>query len=258
MLKDILKKAGFLDKEARVYEALLGLGSAVVSAIAEEAGINRSTTYVVLGMLKKRGLITLTERRGVKMYSLTSPDQFVKQLEESAKQYADMASEAKKIIPKLQRSKMVPAREGIASKVRIFEGPEGVKTVYEDALSSLGTVRTYAFDRTEDKIFSNEILKYYDRLKKKDVKVKVLFPESNEAGDLTKGEKPTVPYEFSPEISVYDNKVAFVSPAENFSMIIESPEFSEVLKKGFDVAWEEARKQGREPRFGGSLAGQKA
>ncbi len=254
MLKDVLKKSGFSDKEADVYQALLGLGSAVVSEIAEKADINRSTTYVVLGMLKKRGLIMFTERRGVKMYSLTSPDKFVKQLEDSAKQYSELASEAKKLIPKIQKA---TARNTMKSKVRIYEGVEGMKTVYTDALSSLGTIRTYAFNNPDA---SDEMANYYDQLRKKNVKVKVLLPETKEAGELMAGGKSTssLPREFSPEISVYDNKVAFVSPQENFSLIIESPELADALKKGFDLSWEEARKKGKNPSFGGAVEGQLA
>ena len=62
-LNDILKKSGFSEKEIGVYSALLELGSSVVSDIAKKARVIRSTAYVVLDSLAKRGLVSATERR---------------------------------------------------------------------------------------------------------------------------------------------------------------------------------------------------
>ena len=56
MTKEKLQKLGLSDKEASVYLAMLELGPSVVSDIAKKANINRSTVYVVLEFLKKRGI----------------------------------------------------------------------------------------------------------------------------------------------------------------------------------------------------------
>jgi len=241
MIQDILKKAGFSEKEADVYVALFELGPSVVSAIAKRAGINRSTTYVVLDMLSKRGVLSLSERRGIKTYSAVAPEKVVADLEKKARQFTELASEAKKLLPRLKaKQKETVAR----ANVRILEGEEGLKTAYEDALSSLETVRTYAFNRVEDPDASHAVQKYYNDLKKKNVNVKVLFPQG--------GKEKALPQNFSPEISVYGNKIVFASPEEKFALIIENRELADALKKAFDLSYKEGK--GMVPGLSGATA----
>ena len=57
-LKNGLKELGFSEKESEVYLAMLELGPAAVQDIAKKAGVNRSTTYVMIESLKRRGLIS--------------------------------------------------------------------------------------------------------------------------------------------------------------------------------------------------------
>ena len=52
-----LISVGFAEKEAKVYLACLEAGSASVAAVAEKAGVKRSTAYVILKSLSARGLI---------------------------------------------------------------------------------------------------------------------------------------------------------------------------------------------------------
>jgi len=238
-LKEILKKSGFSDKEIDIYLALLELGSSVASDVAKRSGVIRSTAYVVLDALMKRGLVTVSERRGVKMYHGASPDELVRHLEESAKQYTVSASEVKKLLPKLKADHA----SGIPRpKVRLFEGEEGMKSVYEDALSSLETIRAYAFEKSD----TAEAMprNYYDRLAKNNIKVRALFPETSQALEMAKKSGGGT-YDFSPDISVYDDKIVFMSPEEKFGLIIESKELASALKKAFDLSWKEAKKAGK-------------
>ena len=124
-LEAVLRKSGFSEKEAEVYLSLLKLGSSIVSDIAKKAGINRSTTYVILDALAKRGLVSITERRGVKVYNSISPEQLVQYLENNAKQFSELASVAKELIPKLKVE--TPKKESVP-KIQIFEGEESMKT----------------------------------------------------------------------------------------------------------------------------------
>ena len=53
-LIEVLNKTGLHEKEAKVYLALLELGTADVSDIAAKAGVKRPTSYLVLDELKER------------------------------------------------------------------------------------------------------------------------------------------------------------------------------------------------------------
>jgi HTH-type transcriptional regulator, sugar sensing transcriptional regulator len=228
-MKDLLKQSGFSDKEASVYEALLRLGGAPASRVAKAAHINRSTTYVILDALIERGLINVASKSSGKIYSATSPEKLVGQLEKSAKEYSELAAAVKKSLPKI---KAVPVEEAARPKVYMFKGDEGMKTVYEDALTSLETIRSYAFSKHTEKQEVKEAKEYYEDLAKKNIKVQVLYPKTGNrsaAGSLL------------PEISIYDNKVIFASTEEKLGLIIESKELAEALKQAFDLSWKEAR-----------------
>ncbi len=235
-LQETLKKFGLSEKEVDVYLALSTLGGAVVSDIAKKAGINRSTTYVILDSLTAKGLVRVIEESGVKLYSPTPRAEVIKKFEETAKQYSDLASAAKKVLPTIAPPP-APTAAGAASKtgtVQVFKGDAGMKTVYEDALGSLETIRAYASEKSAAEVMPKE---YYDRLQAKKIKMRVL------------GQKVTNAADFSPNISIYGNKVVLTAPGEKLGVIIESPELAKALKKTFDTSWQEQK------ATGGALAG---
>ena len=55
---EILKNIGLSPKEAKVYLAVLKLKKGLITSIAEQAGVNRTTTYDILEYLNKKGLRT--------------------------------------------------------------------------------------------------------------------------------------------------------------------------------------------------------
>lgn len=73
----VLAAIGLNDKEARVYLAILQLGTASVPRISERAGTKRPTTYLILEDLRKRRLVTKVMRGSVIIYSAESPEQLL-------------------------------------------------------------------------------------------------------------------------------------------------------------------------------------
>ena len=74
MLNDKLEKFGLSNKEAKVYLSLLELGTSVVSDVAKKSQINRSTAYVLLESLAKHGLVSISERKNVRLYTPAPPE----------------------------------------------------------------------------------------------------------------------------------------------------------------------------------------
>jgi hypothetical protein len=56
---------------------------------------------------------------------------------------------------------------------------------------------------------------------------------------------PESKFKFSSDMAIYGDKVAFVSPEDNFGIIIESQEIADMLKNGFDLALKEAKRLGK-------------
>jgi len=253
-IKEKLRELGLSEKEVKVYLALLELGSSVVRDIAKKAGVNRSTAYIVLDTLLSRGLVHASGRGGLKTYTASPPEQLIRHLEEKAKQYKSLASVAQDLIPELKsiekqkkdRPEFAPQSK---TKVQFFEGEEGVKTVYEDTLASLEQIRAYASVPS-----ASHVLKLSPKQRKSahDINVQVIFPNTREAREKLAQNKEEAREAFalcrgksgfSAEINVYDNKVIFISPEENFGVIIKSKGVADALKK----ALASSRKQVKMP-----------
>lgn len=203
-INEELRHFGFSEKEVDIYLALLELRSAPASEIAKKARVKRPTAYVVLDALSERGLVNIAERRGVKFYNASSLDQLIQHFKDEAKKYANLANKAKKILPKLRSKKI---EDGLESKVQFFKGSSGIKTVYDDVLASLESIRTQA-----------------------------IAGEKLKVSPLTRKEFGTVP-----EIAIHGNKIILVSPKENFAAVVESKELVDTLKKALAVSQKELR-----------------
>lgn len=192
-----LKQFGLSDKETSVYLAMLEIGPAVVSDIAKQSGLKRPTVYVILDELGKRGLVSSAERRGVKIFTPAPMETLAKNLENEAKRYKELSEAAKKLAPKLKMKKSEVSGE---PRIQLYEGAEGMKqvrSVYEDALSSLESIRAQALNKGATKVYP-----------------------------ATKSEFGTVP-----EITVQGNKIILISPDEKFAAVVESKELAAQLKK---------------------------
>lgn len=246
MIINELTKFGLSIKEAKIYIALLELGAVPVSRIASKSSINRSTSYVILDQLSKSGLVSISEKSGVKLYSAASPDRLIQLAELSVKKYTELAGVARKIQPEL---KSLYTGTGPKPKFQFFEGVEGLKTVLDDSLTAKEVIRTFSSVKSMHDVIPDYFPDYYQRMLIKNIKAKTIFPDTPDkrakiVRDLEEmRESSLVPadkYGFTPEISIYDNKLIFISLVEKFAVLIESVEIADALKKIFELAWSEA------------------
>ncbi|MFA6991787.1 MAG: helix-turn-helix domain-containing protein, partial [Candidatus Gracilibacteria bacterium] len=72
-LVTILTNLGLNDKEAKVYLSCIKIGTSQVSKIAEDAKLNRVTTYDILEKLKKRGFVSHFTKQKTMYITAVSP-----------------------------------------------------------------------------------------------------------------------------------------------------------------------------------------
>ncbi len=70
---NLLEGLGLSGNEAKVYIALLRLGSVSVGAITEESGVHRRNVYDAIERLTKKGLIGHAVKGRVKYFEVSSP-----------------------------------------------------------------------------------------------------------------------------------------------------------------------------------------
>ena len=246
MTQEVEKKLldfGLSEKEAKVYISLLELGTSLVTDVAKKSGINRSTAYVILESLAKHGLVSITERKNIRLYTPAPPERLVQNLEEKSRRAVELVGIAKSILPEL---KSFFSGSGPKPKIQFFEGTEGIKSAYEDTLTSSEQIRAFASIESMHATLPGFFPDYYHRRAAKRIPIKAIFPDTPEARTRVAKNKeemretrlvPVDTFSFTPEINVYDNKIIFMSLKERFALVIESEELADALKKVFELAW---------------------
>lgn len=246
--EDLLYQFGLTPKQTLVYLAVLKIGATLPAKIAIETCLNRSTTYVILRELAEKGLVMQSERKHKKTFTAVPPERLISLMEFRAKQYTQMADQARKLLPEL-KSMM---NSGINTpRVQLFEGKKGIQSAYEDTLTAKTGIKAYASVDDTEKTLPGFFPDYYKRRAKNGIHIDAIFPNTAMALALHKRDKaenrtsllvPQDTFNFSPEINIYNNKVAFFSWRDQFAMIIESQELAEAQNKTFLLAWEEAKR----------------
>jgi len=238
MLERELINAGFSEKEAAVYLAILELGEGNIAQITKKSGVKRATVYLEIEALKHNGYVSLVKRRGRNIYMAENPRRIEERL-----------LEKKETISKLPQLMSIANALDHKPKVRYFEGADGLKEVYIDTLKYPGQeiLGWYSDDRVDhfDKSF---VLDFY---MKKRIASKIplrmfaidsAFMRANHAKDAThlrqmkliKSDK----FFFAAEINLYaKDKIAIIAHRENIGMIIESKKIFDTLKNIFEIMW---------------------
>ncbi|MFA5131526.1 MAG: helix-turn-helix domain-containing protein [Patescibacteria group bacterium] len=249
-IEDLLRKAGFLDKEVSVFLTLLEMGRGTVSEISRKAKINRTTGYVILDSLASKGLASISGKEPKQEYMAESPENLSKYLNGQVEKQKSIVNEINKMIPDLASLYNV----GDRPKVRFYEGIDGLKQVYEDTLTATEPIVAYAAFEDMHKTLPNYFPEYYKRRAEKGISIRGIVPDTPLArermrlGNDEAREVALVPidkYGFSPEIDIYDNKIMIASWREKLGIIIESDEIADVMKKMFELAWIEAKRMGK-------------
>lgn len=239
MLIKTLENIGLTQKEAKVYLAALEIGSSPVSHIATKAKINRVTTYDILEKLSKKGLISSFTRAKVKFFTATEPEVVVDDFKRRVGNFEESLPEFKKL-----------NGEAVHTAVKYFEGIDGIRNIYEDALKSESEIRNFgnikdiklAWPTYEDDFIKKRI--------EKEIPLKAITLDDEQGRMIQAMDKeshretrllPPELFNFSNEIFIYGNKVAIISFGEMVGMIIESPEIAKMQLTIFNLVWSYAQ-----------------
>lgn len=260
MLDRVFERLGLTNIEAHVYLTLLdGVSSA--GNLAKKLGIARSTLYDNLANLQHRGLVTQSERKGVKVWAAESPERVQKILEDEASNWNRVLSDYQILLPSLKARESVDL---ITPRFSYYEGIDGVKRVLSDMLL-YRDIRTFALWPVKDtvELLGDEFFFELNRVRvRQNIFVRGLWPADKVldlkkypcfgSGDAIKRELRVTPpqIECSMGYWAYQNKVAFLSSKkECFGFIVESRELLQMLETQFNVIWQVSRPLRVEDRY---------
>lgn len=247
LIKNLIE-FGLGEKEARAYLALLELEVATVTEIAKKTNINRSSTYVVLSSLKRKGLVSTSEDKKIQSYSAITPEMLFYEARNKAQRAEDVKSKISDIVPEL---KALHKDTKQRPKVKVFEGIQGLINAFEETLNNKEKLMRVS-SSVEDmfKVLPNYFPDYVKRRINLGIKMYGIHPNEpmvqNLINSMPKFDKPILipknKYNFSADIAIYDNKIGYMSTKESLAILIESQEIADVMKSIFDLAYEEAKR----------------
>jgi predicted transcriptional regulator len=239
MLFNELENLDLSANEAKVYLATLELGETSVERISKKSGVKRTTVYLAVESLGKKGLISQSKRKNKSFYYAESPQKIKHRLAEKMEAVNRMMPELLSITNLIDKKPII----------RFFEGTEGIKEVFREIANSSNS-ENYAW-YSEAWIVNFDAQWIEDvfiptRIKNK-VWINCFHPDTEKFKEVAKTNSTQLRrskainpalFNISISINLYDrDKVGIMSFEEQFGLIIESKKIYESLLSIHKTMW---------------------
>lgn len=262
MLEKYLQDIGLNEKESVLYLSLLAVDNSSVLDLSKKTSLNRSTTYVVLETLAKKGLVSETTVGKKTHYQAEPPERLETYVEQRKILLEEQAKKLKDIIPQI---KSVQREGGEKPIVQYFEGKDGVlsmnEALYEDIDNAGGVANLiYSKDLLDEVFPPSERAKFKKVRLDRKIKTQVLYTSSKgkipEDGTGDRIQIDSKKYPVSCDILIYKDRVRFGILGKRISGIaIKSQDLAETLQSLFKIAFENYKKVPRTENLAGAHDG---
>lgn len=171
----ILEEIGLTKTEINLYISLLKLGQSTTTNIIKESGIHASKVYEFLDRLIKKGLVSFVIKSNKKYFSAAEPKILISFLKEKEKLIEKQEAEIEQLIPELTSVK-AESEDKINSQ--IYEGLNGIKTVYHKILETLQQGETQYIigaPRVGNELVEGFLLDWHKKRIKKGIRCKYIY-----------------------------------------------------------------------------------
>ena len=227
----IFEAIGLTDEEAKIYMILVKLKSALLTDIARELGVNRTTLYPYIETLLKLNLVRKTIK-GKRIYYTPESPQQIKNLKKIKDRKFDDA------LPKLEAAFSSVSAPG---KVITFENKSSIKELCEIMIKNASFLHIIHNPKDTTKILGkdgfNAIL---ESIRKQKIKLRELWPQGEEylehhadhfVKNLPKHEH------IESAILINADTVAFISYKSESGVLIKDKSIANTFKILFENLW---------------------
>lgn len=251
-MQGFLRELGLGEKEAAVYLSSLKLGNALVKDIAKQARLNRTTAYNLLLDLRKQGLVSSYQKRGLTHFSAVSPDRLRDTIDKNIDAQEKLKNQLDRLMPEL---KGVFHSQLQGSKIQVFEGLESLGTIffelYRDARYPDEGMEVVNWGGKYDLFPASTRQELVKFLKESNVFVRsllvadpltTLWKEKDAGKSQNKNIRllKNTSWDFFAVIEVCGNKIAIVTFRDEVDfqgLLIENRELASVFKLLFESLW---------------------
>ena len=229
-----LESLGLTKNEAKIYLALLKIGSSLAGKLSKETELNRTTTYDVLKGLMDKGLVGYVIESNRKVFKAANPNRLIELIKEKEE-------DAKEIIPRLNLMYKTPKKE---AQVTLYHGKKGIKSVFQDFLREGKPICVM----DSEGLFTEKMPYYaphYTReIERKKIPIKHLVKRGTDLNETKTTQVRFIPKKHSSQsaIDIYGDKVAIVvwtEPPE--AVIIKNKAVADSFRHYFDMIWKIAK-----------------
>ena len=232
MDEKVIENAGLTRVEAKIYLALVELGSSLSGEISRKTGVHRRSVYDAIERLIEKGLVSYVVQNNRKYFQPVNPKRLLEIMEEKQERI-------KNSLPELE-AKFKFKKE--KRETTFYRGKLGLKSIFEDQLREGKEARILGAVKDPGE-FINYYFSHFDkkRLEKK-IRLKMIFNESLKKKTKYKlSEIKYLPkkYESQTTTEIYGNKVAIIVwSKEPIAILIEQKEIADSYRKYFDFIWD--------------------
>ncbi|HSX02322.1 MAG TPA: helix-turn-helix domain-containing protein [Candidatus Saccharimonadia bacterium] len=249
-----IEELGLSNKEARVYVACLKVGPSPVQRIADQSGIKRVTTYVILESLVGLGLVSQSIK-GKKTYFIAEePLNLQRLIQKREQELKEQKVNFDQILPELNGLKSIPKE---SPNVKFYDSADGIKSIMETFLSGH---KREPYDCIYGISNLDQLYAFFPEFKQNDAnpqRVKLGIPSrmlytSSEGpifaptDPVSNRESRWVPLDKHPlngDITIVGHHIVMLGLSGNkpIGVTIDSEDISRGLLELFNLAWENAK-----------------
>lgn len=244
----VLEDIGLTKGETKVYLALLDLGQSTTGDIVKKSGVSTSKVYKILDKLIEKGLASYILKRKVKHFKVADPSKILDYLEEKERTLESRKKEITELLPALKIKQKLAA---IEQEAEIYEGMEGLRTVFDDIINTLEKNDTQLVFGAGAGAQENRYLSFFHlfhkRRERKGIKAKIIFNEDVRGKFKSQEESPLVKVKYLPQttpaaINIYGNKTIIALLTEKpIAIVIKSKEITNSFRSYFEIMWQIAK-----------------
>jgi len=238
-MRETLERLGMTKNMAKVYLALLELGSATSGQIIKKTGFQSSVVYHLLNQLLEKGFVSYVTTYKKKTFSAADPAVLQQLIDRRQERLKDLQQNFLGILPQLH---MIQKTAEKKQNVTIFKGKKGIQTVQNMILEEAKEYCVYA-TRDAFKRVMPKYRKLFEKLRrKKKISVRVILPEEEREKAKPNQERRYMPRKYAAPLSflVWGNKVNINiwDGDPLLAVLIESKAVHDAFKGMFEDLWQ--------------------